>query len=93
MTVAIHYYEREEFKVCFDIMHFHDILNRGQRESFVDRITPEIVVEPQSTCSIMNFYTDKLAVIPFRGDPLAQITDKVDSEYSLVLLRFYLICS
>ncbi|KAI8813010.1 CPSF A subunit region-domain-containing protein, partial [Cladochytrium replicatum] len=62
VTVSIHYYEREEFK----------------KESLSDRWIPEIRVDPQSRCAIMNFYNDRFAIIPMKQD--LGDTDNVDAS-------------
>ncbi|KAI8084961.1 CPSF A subunit region-domain-containing protein [Halteromyces radiatus] len=49
-TVSIHYYEREELK----------------KEHLSNTFTPSLHVDPQQRCAILNFYNDKVAVLPFR---------------------------
>ncbi|KAI9088335.1 CPSF A subunit region-domain-containing protein [Phlyctochytrium arcticum] len=50
VTVSIHYYEREEFK----------------RESITSKFRPDIRVDPQNRCAVMQFYNDRLAILPFK---------------------------
>ncbi|KAI9205850.1 CPSF A subunit region-domain-containing protein [Polychytrium aggregatum] len=52
VTVSIHYYEREEFK----------------KESLTDKWVPEIRVDPEHRCAVLNFYNDRLAILPLRND-------------------------
>ncbi|KAG9306400.1 hypothetical protein G9A89_018283 [Geosiphon pyriformis] len=52
ITVSIHYYEREEFK----------------REFLSNPCTTELRVDPSNRCAVMNFYCDRLAILPFRQE-------------------------
>ncbi|KAJ3154030.1 Cleavage and polyadenylation specificity factor subunit 1 [Geranomyces variabilis] len=67
VTVSIHFYEREEFK----------------REQNTHVFTPVIRTDPQNRCAIMQFYSDRLAVLPLKQDTGVQITDldDVTSKY------------
>ena len=50
VTVSLHYYERDELRKEF--------LNKTEK--------PSVHVDPQQRCAVLNFYNDKLAVLPFR---------------------------
>ncbi|KAI9489620.1 CPSF A subunit region-domain-containing protein [Zychaea mexicana] len=50
VTVSIHYYEREEYK----------------KEFLTNPYPPDIHIDPQQRCAVLNFFGDKLAVLPFR---------------------------
>ncbi|TPX54847.1 hypothetical protein PhCBS80983_g05700 [Powellomyces hirtus] len=63
VTVSIHYYEREEFK----------------KEHQADKFIPEIRVDPQNRCAIMQFYSDRLAVLPLKQDTTVQVTEADDA--------------
>ncbi|KAI9279545.1 CPSF A subunit region-domain-containing protein [Sporodiniella umbellata] len=58
ITVSIHYYERDEFK----------------KEFLTNPYPSTIHIDPQQRCAVMNFYDNKLAVLPFRQ------TDKLDER-------------
>src|SRR4051794_21483391 len=47
-TVSLHYYEREELK----------------KEFLTSTYPPQIRVDPQNRCAILNFYGDKVSVLP-----------------------------
>ncbi|KAI9004902.1 CPSF A subunit region-domain-containing protein [Phycomyces nitens] len=49
VTVSIHYYERDEMK----------------KEFLTNPYPPAIHVDPQQRCALLNFYDNKLAVLPF----------------------------
>ncbi|KAG2188997.1 hypothetical protein INT44_004139 [Umbelopsis vinacea] len=49
-TVSIHYYERDEFK----------------NEFLSNSYPPEVHIDPQQRCAVLNFYSDKMAILPFR---------------------------
>ncbi|KAI8969822.1 CPSF A subunit region-domain-containing protein [Pilobolus umbonatus] len=50
VTVSIHYYERDEFK----------------KEFLTNPYPSNIHIDPQQRCAVLNFYDNKLAVLPFR---------------------------
>jgi cleavage and polyadenylation specificity factor subunit 1 len=50
VTVSIHYYERDEFK----------------KEFLTNPYPSSIHIDPQQRCAVLNFYDNKLAVLPFR---------------------------
>ncbi|GAB5591624.1 mRNA cleavage and polyadenylation factor subunit [Umbelopsis nana] len=50
ITVSIHYYERDEFK----------------NEFLSNSYPPEVHIDPQQRCAVLNFYSDKIAILPFR---------------------------
>ncbi|KAM3586172.1 mRNA cleavage and polyadenylation factor subunit [Umbelopsis sp. WA50703] len=50
ITVSIHYYERDEFK----------------KEFLFNAYPPEVHIDPQQRCAVLNFYSDKIAILPFR---------------------------
>ncbi|KAI9307983.1 CPSF A subunit region-domain-containing protein [Cunninghamella echinulata] len=52
VTVSIHYYERDELK----------------KEFLSNTYTPSLRIDPQQRCAVLNFYNDKLAVLPFRQE-------------------------
>ncbi|OZJ02423.1 hypothetical protein BZG36_04828 [Bifiguratus adelaidae] len=54
ITVSIHYYEREEFKL--------DLLGNPY--------PPIVRVDHQSRCCVLNFYGRKLAILPFREEDI-----------------------
>ncbi|KAL4213346.1 CPSF A subunit region-domain-containing protein [Rhizopus microsporus] len=58
VTVSIHYYERDEFK----------------KEFLANPNPSSIHIDPQQRCAVLNFYDNKLAVLPFRQ------TDKLDER-------------
>ncbi|KAF7726104.1 Cleavage and polyadenylation specificity factor subunit 1 [Apophysomyces ossiformis] len=49
VTVSIHYYERDEFK----------------KEFLTNPYPPTIHMDPQQRCAVLNFYDNKLAILPF----------------------------
>ncbi|CAG8433080.1 10709_t:CDS:10 [Diversispora eburnea] len=60
VTVSIHYYEREEFKL-----------------EFLSNTHPtELRVDPFNRCAVMNFFDDKLAILPFRQE----VSSHLDKE-------------
>ncbi|KAJ3160953.1 Cleavage and polyadenylation specificity factor subunit 1 [Geranomyces michiganensis] len=63
VTVSIHFYEREEFK----------------KELQTHVFAPEIRVDPQNRCAIMQFYNDRLAILPSKQDTGVQIMDSDDA--------------
>ncbi|KAL7332399.1 mRNA cleavage and polyadenylation factor subunit [Mucor circinelloides] len=58
VTVSIHYYERDEFK----------------KEFLTNPYPSNIHIDPQQRCAVLNFYDNKLAVLPFRQ------ADKLDER-------------
>ncbi|KAI8646973.1 CPSF A subunit region-domain-containing protein [Parasitella parasitica] len=58
VTVSIHYYERDEFK----------------KEFLTNPYPSSIHIDPQQRCAVLNFYDNKLAVLPFRQ------ADKLDER-------------
>ncbi|KAG0172330.1 Cleavage and polyadenylation specificity factor subunit 1 [Apophysomyces sp. BC1034] len=62
VTVSIHYYERDELK----------------KEFLTNPYPPTIHMDPQQRCAVMNFYDNKLAVLPFRQ------SEKRDGPISLL---------
>ncbi|KAI8889133.1 hypothetical protein K501DRAFT_239493 [Backusella circina FSU 941] len=58
VTVSIHYYERDEYK----------------KEFLTNPYPPNIHIDPQQRCAVLNFYDNKLAVLPFRQ------SEKLDNE-------------
>ncbi|CDH59136.1 cleavage and polyadenylation specificity factorsubunit 1 [Lichtheimia corymbifera JMRC:FSU:9682] len=58
VTVSIHYYERDEYK----------------KEFLSNPYPTDIHIDPQQRCAVLNFYGDKLAVLPFRQ------SDKLDES-------------
>ncbi|KAI8825062.1 CPSF A subunit region-domain-containing protein [Fimicolochytrium jonesii] len=63
VTVSIHYYEREEFK----------------KETQVEKFCPEIRVDPQNRCAILQFYSDRLAILPLKQDTTVQVMETDDA--------------
>ncbi|KAJ3329950.1 Cleavage and polyadenylation specificity factor subunit 1 [Blyttiomyces sp. JEL0837] len=63
-TVSIHYYERDEFK----------------RDIMVERRSPEIRSDPDSRCVALNFYGDRMAILPFKQD-MQMDDDALNSRY------------
>ncbi|KAJ3013404.1 Cleavage and polyadenylation specificity factor subunit 1 [Thoreauomyces humboldtii] len=68
VTVSIHYYERDEFK----------------KEHLSDKFIPEIRVDPQNRCAIMQFYSDRLAILPLKQDGAVQVTELDDATSFVV---------
>jgi cleavage and polyadenylation specificity factor subunit 1 len=58
VTVSIHYYERDEYK----------------KEFLTNPYPSNIHIDPQQRCAVLNFYDNKLAVLPFRQ------SEKLDNE-------------
>ncbi|CAH1761431.1 3424_t:CDS:10 [Entrophospora sp. SA101] len=54
VTVSIHYYEREEFKLEF----------------LSNPFPTKVKVDSSSSCAVLHFYGDKLAILPFRQEAL-----------------------
>ncbi|ORX60565.1 hypothetical protein DM01DRAFT_1300393 [Hesseltinella vesiculosa] len=50
VTVSLHFYERDDLR--------NEFINTTE--------TPSLHVDPQQRCAVLNFYNDKLAVLPFR---------------------------
>ncbi|KAI8973376.1 CPSF A subunit region-domain-containing protein [Mycotypha africana] len=50
VTVSIHYYERDDYK----------------KEFLTNPYPPNIHIDPQQRCAVLNFFDNKLAVLPFR---------------------------
>ncbi|KAJ3040299.1 Cleavage and polyadenylation specificity factor subunit 1 [Rhizophlyctis rosea] len=67
VTVSIHFYEREEFK----------------KEALTDKWIPVIHTDPQNRCAALNFYNDRLAILPFKqeGDFANVDADDTTSKY------------
>ncbi|KAI8067717.1 CPSF A subunit region-domain-containing protein [Gilbertella persicaria] len=65
VTVSIHYYERDEYK-----------------KEFLNNPYPSnIHIDPQQRCAVLNFYDNKLAVLPFRqADKLGERQDDVEED-------------
>ncbi|KAK9727894.1 mRNA cleavage and polyadenylation factor subunit [Basidiobolus ranarum] len=60
VTVSIHYYERDDF-----------------RKEFMHNNCPtEVRVDPANRCAILNFYGDKLAILPFRQKEVLHLVDE-----------------
>ncbi|CAG8741187.1 6551_t:CDS:2, partial [Acaulospora morrowiae] len=60
VTVSIHYYEREEFKL-----------------EFLSNTRPtELRVDPSNRCAVMNFFGDKLTILPFRQEETLQLDEE-----------------
>ncbi|KAI8337525.1 CPSF A subunit region-domain-containing protein [Chlamydoabsidia padenii] len=68
-TVSIHYYERDELK----------------KEYLSTSYMPTLHIDPQQRCAVLNFYNDKLAVLPFRQADQLDVTgqDNVDGDDDL----------
>lgn len=65
VTVSIHYYERDEFK----------------KEFLTNPYPSSIHIDPQQRCAVMNFYDNKLAVLPFRqADRLDERQGDMDDD-------------
>ncbi|ORY96617.1 CPSF A subunit region-domain-containing protein [Syncephalastrum racemosum] len=64
ITVSIHYYERDEYK----------------KEFLTNPYPPSIHIDPQQRCAILNFYGDKLAVLPFHQSDKLDSAQKQDEE-------------
>ncbi|KAJ3417096.1 Cleavage and polyadenylation specificity factor subunit 1 [Chytridiales sp. JEL 0842] len=52
VTVSLHYYERDEFK----------------KDALTDKGVPQVRVDPQYRCASLNFFNDRLAILPFKQD-------------------------
>ncbi|CAG8638902.1 15184_t:CDS:10, partial [Funneliformis caledonium] len=59
VTVSIHYYEREEFKTEF----------------LANTCTTELKVDPSNRCAVLNFYGNKLAILPFRQEDTTNLSE------------------
>ncbi|PKC68294.1 hypothetical protein RhiirA1_457369 [Rhizophagus irregularis] len=60
VTVSIHYYEREEFKT-----------------EFLSNTCPtDLKVDPSNRCAVLNFYGNKLAILPFRQEDTANLSEE-----------------
>ncbi|RKO91040.1 hypothetical protein BDK51DRAFT_51243 [Blyttiomyces helicus] len=68
VTVSIHYYEREEFKTITSCLSTQYRMCQIQKEALTDKWIPEIRVDPQNRCAVLNFYNDRLAILPFKQD-------------------------
>ncbi|OAD04850.1 hypothetical protein MUCCIDRAFT_139582 [Mucor lusitanicus CBS 277.49] len=65
VTVSIHYYERDEFK----------------KEFLTNPYPSNIHIDPQQRCAVLNFYDNKLAVLPFRqADKLDERQGEADDD-------------
>ncbi|KAI8343824.1 CPSF A subunit region-domain-containing protein [Blakeslea trispora] len=65
VTVSIHYYERDEFK----------------KEFLTNPYPSNIHIDPQQRCAVLNFYDNKLAVLPFRqADRLDERQHEVEED-------------
>ncbi|KAJ1548749.1 Cleavage and polyadenylation specificity factor subunit 1 [Nowakowskiella sp. JEL0078] len=71
VTVSLHYYEREEFK----------------NSSLSERGYPEIRMDPQNRCAALQFYQDKLAILPFKQE--SSSSNLFDSENPSEEYEFY----
>ncbi|CAG8532395.1 3944_t:CDS:10 [Paraglomus brasilianum] len=60
VTVSIHFYEREDFK----------------REFLSNTYPPKVHVDPSNRCAVMNFYGDKLAILPFCQEETLHIDEE-----------------
>ncbi|KAI9321430.1 CPSF A subunit region-domain-containing protein [Dichotomocladium elegans] len=68
VTVSIHYYERDEYK----------------KEFLTNSYPPDIHIDPQQRCAVLNFYGDKLAVLPFRqSEKLETSTKEYEHQHKL----------
>ncbi|KAI8378871.1 CPSF A subunit region-domain-containing protein [Choanephora cucurbitarum] len=65
VTVSIHYYERDEFK----------------KEFLTNPYPSNIHIDPQQRCAVLNFYDNKLAVLPFRqADRLDEKQNEMEED-------------
>ncbi|KAI8145123.1 CPSF A subunit region-domain-containing protein [Fennellomyces sp. T-0311] len=64
VTVSIHYYERDEFK----------------KEFLTNPYPPDIHIDPQQRCAVLNFYGDKLAVLPFRQSEALETSNNANEH-------------
>ncbi|RIB01623.1 CPSF A subunit region-domain-containing protein [Gigaspora rosea] len=60
VTVSIHYYEREEFKLEF----------------LANTRPTELRVDPSNRCAVLNFFGDKLAILPFRQEEALNLDEE-----------------
>ncbi|CAG8591653.1 23817_t:CDS:10, partial [Racocetra persica] len=60
VTVSIHYYEREEYKLEF----------------LANTRPTELRVDPSNRCAILNFFGDKLAILPFRQEEALNLDEE-----------------
>ena len=45
----------------------------------IDKFNPEIRVDPQNRCAAMQFYNDRLAILPLKQDSGVQVADADDT--------------
>ncbi|CAG8621050.1 17852_t:CDS:10, partial [Gigaspora margarita] len=60
VTVSIHYYEREEYKLEF----------------LANTRPTELRVDPSNRCAVLNFFGDKLAILPFRQEEALNLDEE-----------------
>lgn len=83
VTVSIHYYERDEYKVSE--CSAYKLKNKAtdpseyleQKEFLTNPYPSSIHIDPQQRCAVLNFYDNKLAVLPFRQ------ADKLDERQDI----------
>ncbi|CAO3589394.1 unnamed protein product [Absidia cylindrospora] len=73
-TVSIHYYERDELK----------------KEYLSSSYAPTLHIDPQQRCAVLNFYNDKLAVLPFRQADQLDVTGQENDDDDPLIKRPYL---
>ncbi|KAJ1919551.1 mRNA cleavage and polyadenylation factor subunit [Mycoemilia scoparia] len=69
ITISLHYYEHDDLKRSF-------VSNTGANKNYIR-------VDPKNRCALMQFYQDKIAIIPFHDLDTIHLTEDPDTDAAM----------